>query len=195
LEVVLYDTIDSTNSQAWRLLQIRKNCHGLAVQALQQTQGRGQGSHSWFSPVGGLYLSLILEMNQPIAKSAEITLWSAWIICTHLNQQIDGSPIRIKWRNDLFLHDRKLGGILVETRLNAHYITHAVIGVGINWQNSVPDGAIALSDIPNSKITSLTDLVSIVQRSLIIGYEHWIKNGMEEITENYNSLLINKPSL
>ena len=48
-------------------------------------------------------------------------------------------PVSIKWSNDLILDRRKLGGIKIETKNDKNKLTKAVVGVGINWQNLVPN--------------------------------------------------------
>ncbi len=86
-------------------------------------------------------------------------------------------PIQLKWPNDLLLHGRKLGGILTETRLRQGQITTAVIGVGLNWTNPVPETGInlksVLADQSAPAIHSLEMLAAIALQGLESGYQQW----------------------
>ncbi|HEY9889159.1 MAG TPA: biotin--[acetyl-CoA-carboxylase] ligase, partial [Candidatus Obscuribacterales bacterium] len=132
LTLHLYDTLPSTNQMAWQLVQQGQGA-GTVVIAAQQTAGRGQWGRTWQSDRGGLYLSLVLEPTMAIAEAPLLPLASAWGIATSFVNL--GLPIQVKWPNDLVGHGRKVGGILVESRLQGK-LPHAVIGVGINWDNS-----------------------------------------------------------
>jgi len=183
-----FDCLDSTNSEAWRLIERGEAEHGLAIQAHQQTAGRGQQGHSWFSPVGGLYLSIILQPNASIATADEFTLWSAWAIAKELNLYFPEPVIKLKWRNDLMVGSQKLGGILVETRCQGSQIKYAVIGVGINYTNEVPLGAISIQQISSHRISSLDHLCQIVHQAVLEGYEHWQAKGMQEVLAGFSAL-------
>lgn len=146
-----FDTVDSTNKIAWQLAEQGAEI-GTTVIARQQNSGRGQWGRTWNSAPGGLYLSMLIYQNSspqsltPLAAtdSYQLTLATAWGIANQL--QDCGIPIELKWPNDLILQDRKLGGILTETRVIGQQISRAVVGVGINWQNPTPETGINLRD-------------------------------------------------
>ncbi|AFZ02319.1 biotin--[acetyl-CoA-carboxylase] ligase [Calothrix sp. PCC 6303] len=134
----LYDNLASTNQTLWELGAVP----GKVVIATEQTAGRGQWGKNWVSNTGGLYLSVAVAPNLTATDSYQLTFATAWGIAQQLrNCDI---PVEIKWPNDLILDQLKLGGILTETKINQGKITQAVIGVGINWRNSVPDTGISL---------------------------------------------------
>lgn len=144
---------------------------------------------------GGLYLSLGLRPNLPAAAGARLTLGSAWGLATLLRAQ--GFPVSIKWPNDLVLQGKKLGGILTESKLRGGIIHQAVVGLGLNWRNPVPEGAIALGSLvplsqpspqpipqpipthsirlgePPPRIEHLETLAAIALQGLILGYCRW----------------------
>lgn len=155
---------------------------GTTVIAAQQRSGRGQWGRQWYSPPGGLYLSLAMvfktckagtPINSPywVTQSGHLTLSSAWGIATALRGY--AIPVQIKWPNDLLLHGHKLGGILTETRSYQGQITTAVIGVGINWTNSVPEAGINLDALQPNPIRSLEMLAAITLEGLEAGYQRW----------------------
>lgn len=192
LEVPLhiFESIASTNQKLWELLN-QGATTGTVVIASQQTAGRGQWGRQWQSSIGGLYLSLALAPNLPASHSAQLTLCSAWGIATALRAY--NLPVSIKWPNDLLLKGRKLGGILTETRVQQSQITKAVVGVGINWNNAVPEPGINLQSVVEKQlspiVTSLEQLAAITLQGLHLGYQHWSKKGIEILLESYLELL------
>ncbi|MBD2576261.1 biotin--[acetyl-CoA-carboxylase] ligase [Oscillatoria sp. FACHB-1406] len=187
-----FEMLDSTNTRLWQLLD-----RGIALPAVaiaqRQTAGRGQWGRSWTSPPGGLYLSIAIAPQIAIADSFHLTLYSALGIAEGLRQQ--AIPVRLKWPNDLILEGRKLGGIKLETRLRsgsrspgtAAQIALAVIGVGINWRNPVPEPGINLQDYP--ALDSLEMLAAIVTRSILSAWERYRRQGIVPLLSDYNNLL------
>src|SRR6202012_1792944 len=66
-----HDWIGSTNDEA-RRLALEGAPHGTVVHADEQTAGRGRRAHSWFSPPGNLYISILLRTGQPASRAAEL---------------------------------------------------------------------------------------------------------------------------
>jgi BirA family transcriptional regulator, biotin operon repressor / biotin---[acetyl-CoA-carboxylase] ligase len=188
----LYDSVTSTNQTLWELLQLGATS-GTVVIATQQTSGRGQWGRQWLSQTGGLYLSAAITPNLSAKNSYQLTLATAWGIALAL--QKCGITVEIKWPNDLVLNKRKLGGILTETKISKGQITQAVIGVGINWQNPVPETGINLESwqaqqnlqaIPNLETLALTVLLGIES-----GMECLNRDGVDILLSRYSNLLTN----
>jgi BirA family transcriptional regulator, biotin operon repressor / biotin---[acetyl-CoA-carboxylase] ligase len=209
LDVHVFESLPSTNTRLWQMMSQGAGAGTVAI-AQQQSSGRGQRGRVWCSQPGGLYLSLALEPDWPTAHSAQLTCISAWGIATALNNL--GVPIRIKWPNDLFFEGQKLGGILTETKLAqstgdfralptqlnaATRIKQAVIGIGINWHNSVPETAITLSKIlklmpdsaASSKINCLEVLAALVLKGILQGYFFQQRVGSQVFMKAYSNLL------
>lgn len=188
----IFETVASTNQTLWQLLEANAP-PGTVVIATRQTAGRGQWGRHWQSQAGGLYLSLALSPNLPTQLAAGLTLSSAWGIATALRDK--GIPVLLKWPNDIVLSGRKLGGILTETRVQQGKIVKAVVGVGINWANSVPETGInlqsCLENNPVSAITSLEILAAVTLMGIVSGYEYWQQKGIENLLPAYEKLLSN----
>ena len=184
--IIYYEEIDSTNSEAWRLIDRHVVMANTAIVAKRQTQGRGQRGHQWQSSLGGLYMSVILQPDLAAIAAHQITLWSAWGIAKALNQT--GAKVKLKWLNDLLIDRRKLGGILTETRIKADKIHYAVVGVGINWTNAVPEGAIALGEMPTT-LSSMDELIEVVLSGIKMGQEFCDRYGMSRILAEYLAML------
>lgn len=185
LSIHLYETIPSTNQILWELLDRNVIPPAIAI-ATQQTAGRGQWGRQWQSLSGGLYLSVAINLNLPVSNAPHLTLFSAWGIADALRRH--DIPVGIKWLNDLILERRKLGGIKCETRIQQKNITQAVIGVGLNWKNPVPEGGINLETFLE-KITTLERLAAIAISGIFLGYERYLTNGIEDLLFSYLTLL------
>ena len=128
-----YDTIDSTDLQAKRLLLDGNAAGGCAVIANHQTAGRGRLGRSFFSPENGLYLSVIIKPDFDISKSVLVTIAAAAAVAKSIDE-VCGQDARIKWVNDIYVGSKKVCGILTEamTDFESGQIENLVIGIGIN---------------------------------------------------------------
>lgn len=181
LVIHTYETLASTNQTLWQLIKEGAK-PGTVVIATQQTAGRGQWGHQWYSPIGGLYLSYATFPNILVADSFQLTMRSAWGIATVLRDR--HIPVQLKWLNDLLLDNRKLGGILTETKVKQGKISQAVIGVGINWTNPVPETGINLTSFLDT-VPSLEQLAAIA----IQGIDKGINQPIETLLPAYEQLL------
>lgn len=195
LDIQIYDCLESTNRYLWQLLD-HGAAAGTVVIARQQRAGRGQWGRPWQSPEGGLYLSLLLEVEIPTQQQGMLTLASAWGLVTALVNV--GAPVWIKWPNDLVAMGRKLGGILTETRLEGQCIRYAVIGVGLNWANPVPEAGITLKTLLHetggthgSNVGSLETLAALTLRGILQGQQFWQDRGSTELVVAYQQRLVN----
>lgn len=122
----------------------RRDDHGIVVWADFQTAGRGCGSNKWESERGqNLLFSVLLHPQDiPATRQFRISMAISLAICKALGQQI--GDLSIKWPNDIYWHDRKLCGILIECTLSGQTIRDCIIGVGLNVNQRVFH-----SDAPN----------------------------------------------
>jgi BirA family biotin operon repressor/biotin-[acetyl-CoA-carboxylase] ligase len=128
--VYIFGTVDSTNHVLAGLAD-RGAAEGTVVLAEAQTAGRGRHGTAWFSPEGAnLYASVLfrpslapreLPLFAPIASLALAeTVW------------LEGAPAGIKWPNDVVVHGRKLGGVLVEAPVIDERVLYVILGIGVN---------------------------------------------------------------
>src|SRR5579883_3273587 len=110
--------------------------HGTLFVAEEQTAGRGRQGHSWASPAGqGIYLSLILRPPGPPAGALALNL-AAGIAVADAARAAAGVDADLRWPNDLLVHGRKAGGVLLEMSAEATRIQHLVLGIGVNVNQS-----------------------------------------------------------
>lgn len=145
MEWVFLEETDSTNRVAKELAR-QGAPHGTAVLAKHQTAGRGRLGRQFFSPEGGLYLSVILRPQCPVEDRALITPMAAVAVHRVLMEAL-GIATRIKWVNDLYIGDKKLCGILCEGCGDA-----VIVGIGLNLytpEGGFPEGIPAIApDVP-----------------------------------------------
>ncbi|MEL6496661.1 MAG: biotin--[acetyl-CoA-carboxylase] ligase [Cyanobacteria bacterium J06623_7] len=181
-----FDRLTSTNTKLWSILDSGGTCPVGAI-AGHQTAGKGQWGHSWVSHVGGLYLSVGLDVDLDLAYYPHLVMATAWGIASVLRHY--QLPVTIKWLNDLILDCHKLGGIKIETRNQNHKLTQAVVGVGINWHNSVPAPGINLKSYYQNKqgdrISSLEELTAITTYGILWGYKYYLAVGIEQLLAKY----------
>ena len=193
IDLHIFEIIPSTNQKIWSLIDLETPLP-LAVMSLQQTVGKGQWGRTWQSSLGGLYLSVALNVELPLDESFHLIMTSAWGIAKIL--RIYTIPVFLKWPNDLILQNRKLGGIKIEVRTSKKRIKQAVIGVGINWVNPVPELGINFQSYfqeqqPQSiqSIICLEQLTAIAISGILFGYQHYLEIGSQQMLANYKKLL------
>lgn len=137
LKKIFLEETDSTNNYAKRISgEIKDDC---LIIAKKQTAGRGRTGRKFFSPEGGIYMSLLLHPCFPDGKTERITLMAAVAVSRALEAVFAVKP-KIKWVNDIFLGGKKVCGILSEGVYNPEKggFDYAVLGVGVNL--SLPEG-------------------------------------------------------
>lgn len=140
-QVKLLDTTTSTQEEI-RVWAEQGASEGALVIAEEQQLGRGRQGRKWISPPGkGIWMSLLLKPNLPLADASRLTLLSAVAVCRAL-RQVTGINVGIKWPNDLLVDGKKVCGILVESVGEDGKIRYCVVGIGIDVnldQSDYPD--------------------------------------------------------
>lgn len=137
-----FPEIDSTSSYA-RLWARQGAPHGAVVLADRQTAGRGRMGRRFFSPEGGLYMSLILD-SAHLAPGQLTTL--AAVAAREAALALTGESLEIKWVNDLLRRGRKVCGILAEGILGEEGLQRCVIGIGVNLgRMALPEALIPIA--------------------------------------------------
>ncbi|MDR1592323.1 MAG: biotin--[acetyl-CoA-carboxylase] ligase [Prevotellaceae bacterium] len=129
----------STNQQLEALMQGESLPHGFCLYTDFQTQGKGQGDHSWASTRGeNLLFSLLLkELPVKPAQQFIISQVVSLSICEALQPLCP--DVQIKWPNDIYVGSRKLAGILIKHVLQGDTVRYSIIGIGMNVNQTVFD--------------------------------------------------------
>ncbi|MEO0073011.1 MAG: biotin--[acetyl-CoA-carboxylase] ligase [candidate division WOR-3 bacterium] len=136
-KILVYHTVSSTQDIAKSLvLAQRAQVSEVVISAYRQTQGHGRHYEYWVSEPGGLYFSVIYKSPVPIIHVDNFTKNIGLIIKRALESVISNCELEIRGINDLYLNEKKLAGILVETVSFASQLEPPpyvyIIGIGIN---------------------------------------------------------------
>jgi BirA family transcriptional regulator, biotin operon repressor / biotin---[acetyl-CoA-carboxylase] ligase len=124
-------TTDSTNTDALEAARAAAP-DGSVYFADEQLAGRGRGDHAWLSSAGqGLYVSILLRPAIPAARLPLLPL-AAGLAAANAVHETTGLTVDLRWPNDLLIGSRKVGGILVESKIETNLVAYAVVGIGIN---------------------------------------------------------------
>lgn len=180
--VLLMQSVDSTNTHAKRLLSEppEKPDFPLLILAEEQTAGRGRGAKKWWTGKGALAMSLVLSLGpdgafQGISRDAlpRLSLLTASAVAGLLEKTLLEKSLRKTVRvhppNDVFLDEKKICGILIESPDSEHVI----IGIGINTNNTLANLPEPFRELSRT-ITTLRDEIGekIGEESFLIELLH-----------------------
>ena len=143
-QLKLLETTTSTQEEI-RIWAEQGADNGALIIAEEQTRGRGRQGRRWLSlPGKGVWMSLLLKPELPLADASRLTLLTAVAVCRAL-RGVTGLEIGIKWPNDLLINGKKICGILVESAGEDGKIRYCVVGIGIDVNMETQDYAEELS--------------------------------------------------
>jgi len=144
--------VESTQKIAVKLAKSQQTVHGTVIIAEKQTNGLGRTGRRWESPVGGLYLSVIIKKPLPVELFHGFSVRLGLEIAKLLEKKFV-LPFKVKWPNDIMLDGKKIGGILIDMNAQNKLINYVVIGIGFNVNIRVQ----TLSDETKNIATSLLE--------------------------------------
>jgi len=137
LKFLEYDSLDSTNPQAAKLLG-EGEATPFWVRADIQTAGKGRRGRDWVSPKGNFYGSACYSFKGSAEDAAKLSFVAAIAVYETLLAYSLTSQPGLKWPNDILIDGRKIAGLLLEAKKN-----HVIIGIGVNLISHPPIGNIA----------------------------------------------------
>lgn len=195
VNVVHYDIIDSTNTEA-RRLSVAGAEEGLVVTAKEQTAGKGRRGRCWESPANeNLYFSILLRPELAPEKAPMLTLLMAYSVAKAL--QKEQIHAEIKWPNDLVLSKKKICGILTEMNLLDGQVEDVIVGVGLNvntakFSEELEDKATSLAIEVGRKL-DCGELLGSILEEFDEQYQHFLEvQDLSFLQEDYNEMLINR---
>jgi BirA family biotin operon repressor/biotin-[acetyl-CoA-carboxylase] ligase len=184
MELVFYDQVDSTNSEAKRLASGGRQTE-FAVRAAMQTAGKGRFNRVWQTLTGNLALTIVVKPSTVLALQPTIALMNGLAIFDLVKRYVsDRHALALKWPNDILIDGAKVSGTLIEAEGGAVYV-----GIGINIATKpqgLPYPTAALSEFAEIDITVLTqELLEI----WLAYYRRWDTEGFGPLMPSYNSKL------
>ncbi|HUC81728.1 MAG TPA: biotin--[acetyl-CoA-carboxylase] ligase [Flavisolibacter sp.] len=125
--------VESTNNYATGAVHEGMAQHGMAVFAHEQTKGKGQHNRTWLSEAGkNIAMSVVLQPPALALSQSFLISMATAVAVQQFFAHYAGSETKVKWPNDLYWRDRKAGGILIENIVQGSEWKAAVVGIGIN---------------------------------------------------------------
>ena len=151
----------------------------------EQTAGRGRLGRKFVSPAKtGLYISLCLFPTIALEDLSLITCATA-VACVETLEELTGKSLNIKWVNDLFYQDKKVGGILTEviSDFESQQVQSLIVGMGINLIEATDNFPEELHSIVGSIFPSLREY-----KEHAFNRNHFIATFLEKWTFYYENL-------
>lgn len=137
-----FESLASTNNEAKKHITDYDNLSVIAT--IEQSAGRGQGSHTWYTTPGkNLTFTIVFNPeNLPASEALYLTRITTLSLLSYLAAR--GVRARIKWPNDIWVEDKKICGILIENILEGNLVHNSIIGIGLNinesgWPEDLPN--------------------------------------------------------
>ncbi len=179
------DEIDSTNS--FLLNKENKfNADGTIVLAEKQTKGRGRKDRVWYSAKGqNLTFSILLTSKKIYAKKFNLINFATSLSVAVAVENLFQLKTELKWPNDVLINGKKLAGILLESTSKGSKIDRLVIGIGINVNQAMFQGAYAIA--PTSLKLEINE--NIDREKLLAEFLNTFEELLAKIKDNPDEIL------
>ncbi|MCU0469379.1 MAG: biotin--[acetyl-CoA-carboxylase] ligase [Arcicella sp.] len=165
----------STNDIAAQMIQSEQQVfEGTVIITDHQTAGRGQRGNTWEAHIGeNLTFSVIFKPNFLKAhEQFQLNVAVSLGVLDFLTEYVDEN-LTVKWSNDIYYENQKMGGILIENTLQGYHIGYSVVGIGLNVNQ------IAFSH------PQATSLRNITQNPLKYDLSELLAKLLEHLEKNY----------
>ena len=130
--IYYFDTIDTTQNFAMKIAS-KKNEDGSVVIAKKQTGGRGRMKRKWRSPVGGIWVSIIIHPEFDVTYTTLVPIATSLALCIAIEKTLKINT-KLKWPNDVTLKGEKVAGVLIDASIISNQIESMILGIGINFK-------------------------------------------------------------
>ncbi len=198
-EIFYYPKTESTNLVAKKLATDGAK-EGTIVIAEEQTKGRGRLDRDWLSPGGkNILMSLIFRPKVSAMEVFSMTMLTSLAIVKAIKKTTTLST-QIKWPNDLYIGEKKIGGILTEFNAEQGRVNFVVIGVGLNVNfdpsvyPEIKDPSTSLRDVLGKDVPR-SELLRSILKEIEDGYKSFGEGRASQLREEWNtySLITGKP--
>ena len=189
-KVYYFNTIDTTQNFAMEIVT-RNNTNGTIIIAKKQTGGRGRMKRKWKSPVGGIWMSIIVHPKFGVSSTTLVPIAISLALCIAIEKTLKIKP-ELKWPNDVTLKGKKVAGVLVDASIVSNEIEYMIIGVGINFKIKPTELANAIKKTPN--FYGVTTLVKNDENSLPLLHQflYELENVFQMIDSKHTGKIVNQ---
>jgi BirA family transcriptional regulator, biotin operon repressor / biotin---[acetyl-CoA-carboxylase] ligase len=193
--IYYFESIGSTNDELLSKIG-SPYVSGDVLTASRQHSGKGRRDRKWLSPAGGLYFSILFEEIPTGSAFYQLVLLMSLSVLQTLESQSMKKDFYIKWPNDIYYQDRKIVGILTQSRSIGDQ-TDAVIGTGINLnapfqnQDGLRNPAISLTEITKQSYL-IPHILDEILNHFDQAYRQWVLGKFENYLPILNQKLYNR---
>ena len=145
--IYYFNTVDTTQNFAMKIAS-KKNEDGSVVIAKKQTGGRGRMKRKWKSPVGGIWMSIIIHPKFDVTYATLVPIATSLALCIAIEKTLKINT-ELKWPNDLTSKGKKIAGVLIDASIISNQIESMVLGVGINFKINPNELKNSIKKTPN----------------------------------------------
>jgi len=183
-KIVVLKRVDSTNNYIKReLAKSTPFSEGTVIMAEDQYSGRGQAQNKWLSPPGlNLTFSTVLYPSFLSPESQFELNIAISLAINDVLSEIIGSDIKIKWPNDIYYRNSKVGGVLIENSIQGRSLKSSIIGIGLNVNQTEFDPQLV-------HVTSLKNILGrdVELKELLTALCKSIENRYLKITSDHSA--------
>jgi BirA family transcriptional regulator, biotin operon repressor / biotin---[acetyl-CoA-carboxylase] ligase len=190
--VVFLPNCHSTNEEAKRFCRNHRPQEGTVFVTDYQRSGKGQQGNVWVSEEGkNLLFSVVLYPKFLLPQDQfYLNIVASLALQKAISQLLPAHKIKVKWPNDLYGDDHKMAGILIESALSGNQIDHAVVGIGLNVNQTHFHLPLATSmAIASGKKWEREDVLEQVLLSLESGYNQLRDGQLSALMAEYEKHL------
>ncbi len=187
-KIIVEEHLTSTNDCLLELVNNSKEpMQKTALLAEMQTAGKGRQGRSWVSVEGNILLSVYWPFKCELDKLYGLSL-VVGIAIARVLQKNGLDDVQLKWPNDIYWQDCKMGGILIETKQNTLGVIDTIIGIGLNivdieqYANKIGQKCVALENALQHKVYRdnliaqlLLELDNMLHNFIEIGFSAYIE--------------------
>jgi BirA family biotin operon repressor/biotin-[acetyl-CoA-carboxylase] ligase len=195
MEIIYLEETNSTNAHIQQLLSNQKDVkEGTLVWTGFQTSGRGQNQNTWESERdANLTFSILLYPDfLPVTEQFLLSQVAALGVVDFLSSFCELQDLSIKWSNDIYWKDKKICGMLIENLLSGSSISHSILGIGININQTVFKGdapnPVSVKQI-NGKTYDLDVAINSVRSAILNRYMQLLRDEKVQIRKDYLNAL------
>ena len=145
--IYYFNTIDTTQNFAMKIAS-KKNEDGSVVISKKQTGGRGRMKRKWRSPVGGIWMSVIIHPEFDVTHATLVPIATSLALCIAIEKTLKINT-KLKWPNDVILNGKKVAGVLIDASIISNQIESMVLGIGINFKINPDELESSIKTTPN----------------------------------------------
>jgi BirA family biotin operon repressor/biotin-[acetyl-CoA-carboxylase] ligase len=167
INILKFDALSSTNALAEEMLASGHPPEGTMIVADTQTDGKGAGNNTWESETGKNLLATIILYPDflPAEKQFLLNKCISLAVLNCIKYFAHDSDVKIKWPNDIYVGNKKIGGILIKNTISGQELQNCIVGIGLNinqenFNKSLPN-PVSLKQIIGCE-TSINELLAVL---------------------------------